>query len=112
MPLVLRRILVALAAVCLPAAARAQTPATVSGTVTREDGSPLPGATIASPSLGIGTTSRADGRYVLIFPQRSDGQTVTVSVRAIGYKPQTRDVTVNGDQSFDFSLAPESPPAG
>ena len=101
-----RRILAALATLCLPVAAFAQTPATISGTVTREDGSPLPGATIAIPTLGVGATTRPDGRYSLVFPHRAEGQTVTLSVRAIGYKPQTRDVTVSGDQSLDFSLAP------
>jgi TonB-linked SusC/RagA family outer membrane protein len=106
MPLVLRRILIALAAVWLPAAARAQAPATISGTVTREDGSPLPGATVALPSIGLGATTRPDGRYAIIVPQRLEGQTATLSIRAIGYKPQTRDITLSGDQSFDFALAP------
>ena len=78
MQLVVRRILVALAATGLPAVALAQAPATVGGTVTREDGSPLAGATVAIPSLGIGATTRPDGRYTLIFPHRADGQTVTL----------------------------------
>ena len=107
MQLVPRRILVALAVVCLPAAALAQAPATISGTVTREDGSPLPGATVAIPSLGLGATTRPDGRYTVLVPaNRAQGQTVALSVRAIGYKPETRDVTLSGDQSFDFALAP------
>src|SRR5512141_441201 len=106
MQLVPRRILVALAVVCSPAAALAQAPATFSGTVTREDGSPLPGATVAIPSLGLGATTRPDGRYTVLVPaNRAQGQTVTLSVRAIGYKPETRDVTLSGDQSLDFSLA-------
>ena len=68
MQLVPRRILVALAVVCLPVAAVAQAPATISGTVTREDGSPLPGATVAIPSLGLGATTRPDGRYSVLVP--------------------------------------------
>ncbi len=107
MQLVPRRILVALAVVCLPPAALAQAPATISGTVTREDGSPLPGATVAIGSLGLGATTRPDGRYTVLVPaNRAQGQTVTLSVRAIGYKPETKDVTLSGDQSFDFALAP------
>jgi TonB-linked SusC/RagA family outer membrane protein len=107
MPLVLRRILIALAAVCLPIAARAQAPATITGTVTREDGSTLAGATVAIPTLGLGAVTRPDGRYALIVPaNRAQGQTITLSIRAIGYKPQTREVTLTGDQSVDAVLAP------
>jgi TonB-linked SusC/RagA family outer membrane protein len=106
MQLVPRRILVALAAILLPGAALAQNPSTISGTVTREDSTPLPGATVAIPSLGIGTTTRADGRYALLVPVgRATGQRVTLSVRAIGYKPQRGDITLSeGEQSLDFAL--------
>ena len=107
MQLVPRRILAALAALGLPAALLAQAPATISGTVTREDGSPLPGATAAIPTLGLGATTRPDGRYAIIIPaNRAQGQSATLSIRAIGYKPQIREVTLSGDQTFDFALAP------
>ncbi len=107
MQLVPRQILAALAAVLLPAAALAQNPSTISGTITREDASPLPGATVAIPSLGLGATSRADGRYVLLVrADQAHGQQVTLSIRAIGYKPQTREVTLSpGDQTLDLTLA-------
>ncbi len=107
MQLVPRQILAALAAVLLPAAALAQNPSTISGTITREDASPLPGATVAIPSLGLGATSRADGRYVLLVrADQAHGQQVTLSIRAIGYKPETREVTLSaGDQTLDLTLA-------
>ena len=107
MQLVPRRILVALAAMLLPAAALAQNPSTISGTVTREDSTPLPGATVAIPSLGLGTTARADGRYALLIPAaQARGQQVTLSIRSIGYKPQTQEITLSpGDQTVEFRLA-------
>ena len=102
-----RRILAALALLLLPAAAAAQNPSTISGTVTREDGTPLAGATIAIPTMSLGATARADGRYVLLVPaEQVNGQQVTLSVRAIGYKPEARAVTIAaGDQTLDFTLA-------
>jgi TonB-linked SusC/RagA family outer membrane protein len=99
----------ALAAVlAVPTAAAAQQPAVIGGQVTREDGEPLPGATVAITSIGFGTTTRADGRYVLTIPgNRVQGQQVTLSVRAIGYKPDTRDIALaEGESTQDFSLSP------
>jgi TonB-linked SusC/RagA family outer membrane protein len=89
-----------------PALLAAQQPAVISGAVIREDGEPLPGATVAIPSIGFGTTTRADGRYVLTVPgNRVQGQQVELSVRAIGYKPVTRDITLaEGESAQDFSL--------
>jgi TonB-linked SusC/RagA family outer membrane protein len=108
MRLSLGRILTLAALAALPTAAAAQQPAAITGQVTREDGEPLPGATVAIPSIGFGTTTRADGRYVLTIPgNRVQGQTVSLSVRAIGYKPDTRDVTLTeGESAQNFSLSP------
>jgi TonB-linked SusC/RagA family outer membrane protein len=76
--------------------------------VSREDGEPLAGATVSIPTIGFGTTTRADGRYVLTIPgNRVQGQQVTLSIRAIGYKPQTREITLSeGESAQDFTLAP------
>ncbi|HEU5169162.1 MAG TPA: SusC/RagA family TonB-linked outer membrane protein [Gemmatimonadales bacterium] len=103
---VLRRSLLPAALLLLPAAAAAQQPASITGQVTREDGEPLPGATVAIPSIGFGTTTRADGRYVLTVPgPRVQGQAVTLSVRAIGYKPETREIRLTeGEMAQNFSL--------
>ncbi|MGH7632048.1 MAG: SusC/RagA family TonB-linked outer membrane protein [Gemmatimonadales bacterium] len=102
------RILSLAALLVVPATAIAQQPAAITGQVTREDGEPLAGATVAIPSIGFGTTTRADGRYVLTIPgPRVRGQQVTLSVRAIGYKPGTRDITlVEGELPHNFSLSP------
>ena len=84
----------------------AQQPTTITGHVSRDDGSPLAGATIAIPSLGLGTTSRADGSYGFLIPtDRVQGQTVAVTARAIGFKPQTVDVALaEGSLTQDFAL--------
>ena len=98
MQLVPRRILVALAAMLLPAAALAQNPSTITGTVTREDSTPLPGATVAIPSLGLGTTARADGRYALLIPaaqaRGQPGCTGTPSHQAVSSIVLTRRIVV------------------
>jgi TonB-linked SusC/RagA family outer membrane protein len=108
MTLSLGRMLSLAALLIVPAALSAQQPAAITGQVTREDGEPLPGATVAIPSIGFGTTTRADGRYVLTIPgNRVQGQQVTLSVRAIGYKPDTRDIALTeGESAQDFSLSP------
>ena len=85
----------------------AQQPTTITGHVNRGDGEPLAGATVAIPTLGLGTTSRADGSYGLLVPaNRVEGQTVAVTARAIGFKPQTVEVALaEGPITQDFGLA-------
>ena len=85
----------------------AQQPATLTGHVNRDDGTPVGGATVAIPALGIGTTSRSDGSYGLLIPGgQAQGQTVTVTARAIGFKPQTVQVAlIEGPLVQDFALA-------
>jgi TonB-linked SusC/RagA family outer membrane protein len=108
MPLASRRVLFAVAAaLSIAGSAAAQQQAVINGSVTREDGNPLAGATIAISSLGISTTARADGRYALIVPPgETRGQQVVLSIRAIGFKPATREITLSeGEQTLDVSLA-------
>jgi TonB-linked SusC/RagA family outer membrane protein len=84
----------------------AQQPSTVSGRVTREDGSPLPAATVAIPSLGISTTSRGDGRYGLLVPSDHAGERVALTARSIGFKPMTAEITLApAGVVQDFGLA-------
>jgi TonB-linked SusC/RagA family outer membrane protein len=100
------RIFPAAVLLAIPALLAAQQPAAISGQVSREDGEPLPGATVSIPSIGFGTTTRADGRYVLTVPgNRVQGQQVTLSVRAIGYRPETREITLTeGESVQSFTL--------
>lgn len=108
MRLTFGRIIPAAVLLAIPTLLVAQQPADISGQVSREDGEPLAGATVSIPTIGFGTTTRADGRYVLTIPgNRVQGQQVTLSVRAIGYKPQTREISLTeGESAQDFTLAP------
>lgn len=93
----------ALLTVGIPLAA--QQPTTVSGHVTREDGTPLPAATIAIPDLGLSTTSRTDGSYGLLVPGQHVGAQVALTVRAIGFKPTTAQITLDPTGNVqDFGL--------
>lgn len=61
--------------------------ASVSGTVTDENGDPLPGATITVLGTSQGTVSDLDGKFSLSVP---DGATLVISF--IGYKTQSINV--------------------
>ena len=91
----------------LAARGAAQQPTTITGHVNREDGTPLAGATVAVPALGLGTTSRADGSYGLLVPANLvSGQNAEITARAIGFKPQTAAVALaEGQIGQDFALA-------
>lgn len=99
--------IIAFALVSLVGSAAAQQPTIITGHVNRDDGTPLGGATVAIPSLNLGTTARADGSYGILVPSdRANGQTVAVTARAIGFKPQTAQVTLSeGPVAQDFGLA-------
>src|SRR5215208_5359428 len=92
----------------IPAMLRAQQPSTITGRVVDETGTPIVAASIAIPDLGVGATSRAGGEYTILLPgARVQGQTVALTARAIGFKPQTLQVTLHeGSLAQDFNLAP------
>src|SRR5688500_11462359 len=80
--------------------------ATIAGTVKSEWGQVLQAAKvrITDPSVSVGTA--VDGTYLIrVAPERVRGQVVTLSVRAIGYKPQSKQITIaTGMQDHDFTL--------
>ncbi|EPR67088.1 TonB-dependent receptor [Cyclobacterium qasimii M12-11B] len=45
---------------------------TVTGTVTDQNGEPIPGATISLPGTTIGTATDLDGKYSLTVPEASE----------------------------------------
>jgi TonB-linked SusC/RagA family outer membrane protein len=103
-----RQVLITAAALLgLAGSTAAQQPTILTGHVNRDDGTPLGGATVAIPALGIGTTSRPDGTYgLLVSGGRAQGQTVSVTARAIGFKPQTVQIALTeGSITQDFGLA-------
>ena len=84
----------------------AQEPARITGHVLGEDKSPIAGAVVSIPALGIGATTQIDGRYTLLVPaQRATGP-ATLSARAIGFRPGTFALTLAaGTTEHDFTLA-------
>jgi TonB-linked SusC/RagA family outer membrane protein len=88
----------------------AQQALTLRGTVTSVAGLPLDIAQIVVPSLGLGTQTRDDGRYVLTIPANlATGQTVMVTARALGYKAKTVPVVLQAplaDVSFTLETNP------
>ena len=92
--------------VVLPLSAGAQQPATISGRVT-SDGNPVPSATVSIPELGLGAVTSDAGRYTITVPgARVQGQSVTVTARRVGYRPQSVRLTIAaGPVTQDFELA-------
>lgn len=62
-------------------------PITISGTVTDENGQPIPGVTISVPGSSIGTATDIDGKYSLSLPEAS-----TLVFSFIGFQTQTVEV--------------------
>ena len=70
----------------------------ISGIVTDIESSPLPGANILITSLSFGAGADANGKYEFIVPaSQSNGQTVEMTVRYIGYKSQTVSILLGGE---------------
>lgn len=89
----------------LSGAALAQEPTVISGQVTSAtDGSPLPGATVTAPALGLVAVTGEDGRYTLTVPPGS-GETVELQATLPEHAPSTAEVTLApGPVTRDFSL--------
>lgn len=80
--------------------------ATITGTVRSAHGQALQAANVRIPTLNVSYGTAEDGTYrIVLAPDRVRGQTVTLSARAVGFKPQTKEITINaGTQSHDFTL--------
>jgi TonB-linked SusC/RagA family outer membrane protein len=99
-------LITAVALLGLAGPAAAQQPVAVTGHVKSEEGLPLAGATVSIPALNVSTTSRPDGSYGLLVPAGQEGKPVALTVRAIGFKPQTTEITISpGGVVQDFGLA-------
>src|SRR2546422_6976275 len=85
--------------------ARAQD-AVVRGTITSDRGEPIPGANVVIDELRLGVITTATGQYTLSVPgARVRGQPVVVRVRAIGFKPNSKAITLTpGEQAVDLVL--------
>ncbi len=102
-----RAFALAVAGATVPAVAWAQTAATVTGRVTNsEGGSPVVAASVFISTLNVGATTREDGTYSFTVPgARVSGQTVTITVRRVGYRTASAQVTLRGGTvRQDFSI--------
>ena len=89
----------------LPMAAYAQQ-ATITGTVKSEGGDPLAYATVVVERLNAGAQSNNAGVYTIVVPgARAEGQTVTLTAKLVGYKPQSMTfVLTPGTVTKDFRM--------
>jgi TonB-linked SusC/RagA family outer membrane protein len=101
----LASLLAGLATTVLASTAFAQG-AVITGTVKSQQGQNLQAANIRIPDLNVSVGSGEDGTYrITLSAERVRGQSVQMTVRAIGFKPQTRAVTISaGNQTLDFTL--------
>ena len=76
----------------------------VTGRVTSENGAPVSLASVYLSALGLGGQTGPDGRYSFTVPgARAGGRTTRLAVRAIGYTPDSVQVTLSpGTVTQDF----------
>src|SRR5215210_2750897 len=89
-----------------PRTAEAQN-AIVLGTVRADNGEPVVGANVYILEASASAPTNERGIFSLNIPgDRVRGQTWQLRVRAIGYRPSSRAVTLTaGEQTVDFTLA-------
>lgn len=97
--------------VCSAASLSAQSGATISGTVTNEQGVPLPGATVLIQGTTTGAHTDDAGRYVIVVPaDRANGQSAVLVARVIGYSARTVPIVLAAGstitQSFSLIVNP------
>jgi hypothetical protein len=82
------------------------TVAVITGTVKGAQGQSLQGASVRVDALNYAAGTGASGSFRINVPRsRVHGQVVTLQVRAIGYRPQSRQITIaQGTQTHEFTL--------
>ncbi|MFN2603936.1 MAG: SusC/RagA family TonB-linked outer membrane protein [Gemmatimonadaceae bacterium] len=109
--IVRKRMTVPLIALCLGVfgAREAMAQTVITGKVTNAEGQPISGANILIPTLGAGTQADATGNFrFTVGRENSNGQTVNIVGRFIGFAQQTRTVTLGPGstaQTVNFTLA-------
>ena len=81
---------------------------TVTGTVKSEQGQPLEGANVYISDLNVSVGANAQGVYrINVAAERVRGQAVMLRVRAIGFQPSSRSVTLAAGtitQNFELKV--------
>jgi TonB-linked SusC/RagA family outer membrane protein len=81
----------------IPAAAIAQQGTTISGRVTSDATTPLPGVSVSIVAMNLGAYTDAQGNYTITVPAaRATGQTVTLTAKRIGYQAKSVSITLTG----------------
>ena len=95
-----------LCALLLPGLALAQQGTIISGSVVDDDGEGLIGANVIIEGLLLGASTDLDGNYSFQVPSAHSGETVQLSVKYIGYSPETATITlVDGLMTQDFVMS-------
>jgi TonB-linked SusC/RagA family outer membrane protein len=94
------------AVLAAPGSAQAQN-AVIRGTVRSDNGEAVVGANVYINEVSAQAATNEAGRFLMTIPgDRVRGQQVQLRVRAIGFRPSSRPVTISvGEQTADFSLA-------
>ena len=81
--------------------------AVIRGTITSDRGEPVAGANVLVEELRMGVLTNATGQYTVLVPgARVRGQPVVLRVRAIGFKPNSKAITLTpGEQAVDLVLS-------
>jgi TonB-linked SusC/RagA family outer membrane protein len=92
--------------VCAASTASAQAGTTISGTVTTEQGVPLPGATVLIQGTTTGAHTDDAGRYVIVVPAaRANGQSGVLVARVIGYSARTVPIVLTAGSTISQNFA-------
>lgn len=87
-----------------PAARPAQEPVVISGTITDENGEPLPGATVRIKGTNVGMSTDIDGNFKLQIPEEHRDISILV-VSFVGMKSQEVDITGRSEVSVQLEIA-------
>jgi hypothetical protein len=77
---------------------------TLSGTVNDSNGQPIPFATVLVKNTSKGSSANSDGQYAL----NATTGNYEILFKAIGYRQETRQVNLTGNQVLNIRLSPES----
>ena len=84
----------------------AQSGTTISGTVTNEQGVPLPGATVLIQGTTTGAHTDDAGRYVIVVPaNRANGQSAVLVARVIGYSARQVPIVLAAGSNISQNFA-------